>query len=100
MVWVEDGFDFLGIHFQLCLVSRKNAKVKKYCVLWFSDRSIKRIKGRIKEVVRRRYSLSLEELIKELNPMLRGKAVGEPQRGKLDLRFDEGAKGRKVWMSD
>ena len=29
-----------------------------------------------------------------------GKVVGEPYRGKLDVRFDEGTKGRKVWQSD
>jgi hypothetical protein len=26
-----------------------------------------------------------------------GKVVGEPYRGKPDVRFDEGTKGRKVW---
>jgi hypothetical protein len=26
--------------------------------------------------------------------------VGEPYRGKPDVRFDEGTKGRKVWKSD
>ena len=29
-----------------------------------------------------------------------GKVVGEPYRGKPDVRFDEGTKGRKVWKSD
>jgi group II intron reverse transcriptase/maturase len=72
VVRAEDGFDFLGIHFQLCPVRMKNAKVKNYCALWPSDRSMKRIKERIKEVIGRRYSLSLEEMIKELNPVLRG----------------------------
>jgi len=72
VVRAEDGFDFLGIHFQLSPVRMKNAKVKKYCALWPSDRSMKRIKERIKEVIGRRYNLSLEELIKELNPVLRG----------------------------
>jgi len=28
-----------------------------------------------------------------------GKVVGEPYRGKPDVRFDEGTKGRKVWYS-
>jgi RNA-directed DNA polymerase len=72
VVRAEDGFDFLGIHFQQCPVRMKNAKVKNYCALWPSDRSMKRIKERIKEVIGRRYSLSLEELIEELNPVLRG----------------------------
>ena len=72
VVRAEEGFDFLGIHFQLCPVRRKNAAGKKYCALWPSDKSMKRIKERIKEVIGRRYSLSLEEMIKELNPVLRG----------------------------
>jgi len=72
VVRAEDGFDFLGIHFQQCPVHMKNAKAKNYCALWPSDRSMKRIKERIKEVIGRRYSLSLEELIEELNPVLRG----------------------------
>lgn len=72
VVRAEDGFDFLGIHFQLCPVRRKNAKEQNYCALWPSDRSMKRIKERIKKVIGRRYSLSLEEMIKELNPVLRG----------------------------
>jgi RNA-directed DNA polymerase len=72
VVGAEDGFDFLGIRFQRCSVRMKNAKEKNYCALWPSDRSMKRIKERIKKVIGRRYSLSLEEMIKELNPVLRG----------------------------
>jgi group II intron reverse transcriptase/maturase len=72
VVRAEDGFDFLGIHFQRCSVRMKNGKVQNYCALWPSDRSMKRIKERIKKVIGRRYSLSLEEMIKELNPVLRG----------------------------
>jgi hypothetical protein len=29
-----------------------------------------------------------------------GKVVGEPYRGKPDVRFDEGTNGRKSWESD
>jgi hypothetical protein len=29
-----------------------------------------------------------------------GKVVGEPYRGKPDVRFDEGTKARKVRLSD
>jgi len=68
----EDGFDFLGIHFCLSPVRRKNAKLKMYCALWSSDRSIKRIKERVRNVIGRRYSLTLEELIDVLNPVIRG----------------------------
>jgi group II intron reverse transcriptase/maturase len=74
VVRAEEGFDFLGIHFRLCPVPPhvKNAKLKKYCALWPSERSMKRIKERVREVIGRRFSLSLEELIEELNPVLRG----------------------------
>jgi RNA-directed DNA polymerase len=72
VVRAEDGFDFLGIHFQRCSVRMNNGKEQKYCALWPSDRSMKRIKERTKKVIGRRYSLSLEEMIKELNPVLRG----------------------------
>ena len=72
VVRAEDGFDFLGVHFRLSSVQTKKGKTKQYCAIWPSDRSIKRIKERIKKVVGRRYTLSLEELIEELNPVLRG----------------------------
>ena len=72
VVKAKDGFDFLGVHFRLCPVRKKNSKLKQYCAVWPSDRSIGRIKQRIREVVGRRYSLSLEELIGELTPVIRG----------------------------
>jgi len=72
VVRAEDGFDFLGIHFRLSPVRRKNAKLKMYCALWPSDRSIKRIKERIRNVIGRRYSLTLEEMTDVLNPVIRG----------------------------
>jgi len=72
VVKAKEGFDFLGVHFRLCPVRKKNSKLKKYCAVWPSDRSIGRIKQRIREVVGRRYSLSLEELVKELTPVIRG----------------------------
>jgi RNA-directed DNA polymerase len=72
VVRAEDGFDFLGIHFRLSPVRKKNAELKMYCALWPSDRSIKRIKERVRNVIGRRYGLSLEELIDVLNPVIRG----------------------------
>jgi len=72
VVKAEKGFDFLGVHFRLCPVPSKNAKTKQYCAIWPSDRSIKRIKERVREVIGRRFSVSPEDLIAELNPVLRG----------------------------
>jgi group II intron reverse transcriptase/maturase len=68
----NQGFDFLGVHFRLCLSRNKKAKLKKFCALWPSDRSTKRIRERIREVIGRRYSLSLETLIGELTPVISG----------------------------
>jgi RNA-directed DNA polymerase len=72
VVKAKDGFDFLGVHFRLCPVRKKNAKLKQFCALWPSERSMGRIRQRVREVVGRRYGLSLEELIKELTPVIRG----------------------------
>lgn len=72
VVKAEHGFDFLGVHFRLCPSRNKKAKLKKFCALWPSDRSTIRIRQRIREVIGRRYSLSLETLISELTPVIRG----------------------------
>jgi len=72
VVKAKDGFDFLGVHFRLCPVRKKNSKLKQFCAIWPSERSMGRIKQRVREVVRRRYSLSLEEVIKELTRVIRG----------------------------
>ena len=72
IVRAEDGFDFLGVHFRLCVTSRKDAKVRRFCSAWPSNRSMKRIKQRIRDVIGRRYYLSLEEMIMDLNPVIRG----------------------------
>jgi group II intron reverse transcriptase/maturase len=72
VVKAKDGFDFLGVHFRLCPVRKKNSKLKQFCAIWPSERSMGRIRQRVREVVGRRYSLSLEEMIKELTPVIRG----------------------------
>jgi group II intron reverse transcriptase/maturase len=72
IVRAEKGFDFLGVHFRLSLVRKKQAKLKQYCARWPADRSVNRIKQRIREVIGRGYSLSLEEMIRELTPVIRG----------------------------
>lgn len=67
-----DGFDFLGVHFRLCKVRKANAKLKQSCRIWPSDRSMDSIKRRIKEVMGRKYFMSLKEMIQEVNPVIRG----------------------------
>jgi len=72
VVHARKGFDFLGIHFRLCRTNRENAKRRWYCSIWPSNRSMKRIKRRIREVIGRRYNSSLEEMVGDLNPVIRG----------------------------
>ena len=47
----KDAFDFLGVHFRLCPVRKKNSKLKQSCLIWPSERSMGRIKQRVREVV-------------------------------------------------
>jgi group II intron reverse transcriptase/maturase len=72
IVKAKKGFDFLGIHFRLSRTRKKNSKLKQFCQRWASNRSMERIKARVIERIGRRYSLSLEELITSLNPVIRG----------------------------
>ena len=66
----REGFDFLGVHLRLCKV--RKAKLKQSCRIWPSDCSIQRIRQKVRDVIGRRYSKELVEMIKELNPKLRG----------------------------
>jgi group II intron reverse transcriptase/maturase len=72
VVHARKGFDFLGMHLRLCGTTGRAAKLKWYCAVWPSDRSVKRIKDRIREVIGRRYYMSLEAMIEEMNPVIRG----------------------------
>ena len=49
-----------------------DAKLKQFCAVWPSDRSIKQIKHKIRITIGRRYDKSLEEMIEILNPIIRG----------------------------
>ena len=53
-------------------MSAAGKKLKQVCRLWPSDRSLKRIREKVRMKIGRRYSMSLEEMIEELNPILRG----------------------------
>lgn len=68
----EKGFDFLSMHFRLCPVKKKRSRLTRSCRLWPSNKSMRRIRQKVRQVIGRRYSLSLEEMIKELNPVIRG----------------------------
>ena len=64
----KDGVDFLGVHLRLCRVRKPKAKLKYSCRIWPSDHSMQRIRQKARDVIGRRYSMELEEMIKALNP--------------------------------
>jgi len=87
LVNASDGFDFLGVHFKLCPVTTPGKKLANVCRVWPSDQSMKRIREKVRKKIGRQYSKSLEEMIAELNPILRGwhnyhKAV-DPQKRRI-----------------
>ena len=68
----DKGFDFLGVHFRRKPTKKKFSKLSHSCRLWPSDKSMKSITEKLKKRIGRRYSLSAEEMVKELNPIIRG----------------------------
>lgn len=72
IVNARKGFDFLGMHFRLSPVESSGSRLKESCRIWPSRESISRIKEKVIKLIGRRYSLSVEEMIKELNPVIRG----------------------------
>jgi RNA-directed DNA polymerase len=72
IVSADEGFDFLGIHLRRTPTKSANAQMTHVTRLWPSARSLQRIKDRIKEVIGRRYGTPLEEIVQDLNPVIRG----------------------------
>jgi group II intron reverse transcriptase/maturase len=72
IVSADDGFDFLGIHLRRTPTKSPKAKMKYVTRLWPSERSLQRVRDRIKEVISRRYGTNLEEIVQDLNPVIRG----------------------------
>ena len=72
VVNAKDGFDFLGEHFRLKWIRGPKTRHHQHCRVWPSDRSMQRIREKVRKTVGRRYGMKLEELIAELNPVLRG----------------------------
>jgi len=66
------GFDFLSVHFRVRKTRKRGSRLAASCRIWPSDKAMERIRAKIREKIGRRYSLSLEEMIKELNPLIRG----------------------------
>ena len=72
IVNARDGFDFLGVHFRQCPITRPKLGMDAYCLLWPSNRSMQRIRQKVRDVIGRQYLHSIEEIIQGLNPVLRG----------------------------
>lgn len=65
-----EGFDFLGFHFPK-LRSRRTGRLAPY--LWPSQKAMKSVRGRIRDLTDRRLlCLPLSEIVAVLNPVIRG----------------------------
>ena len=74
--WGQGGFDFLGCHLHKRLsgpILEKTGRRVYFLHRWPSQRSLKRVRARIKELTpRRRCHEDLRRVIAEVNPVLRG----------------------------
>jgi group II intron reverse transcriptase/maturase len=68
----SDGFDFLGMTFRYQKTSRRAAKLSHCCYRWPRRKAVESLKKKIRAAIGRRYSLSLKEVVAEINPILRG----------------------------
>jgi group II intron reverse transcriptase/maturase len=74
--WGKEGFDFLGCHLRKRLsgqIWEKQHRRVYFLQRWPSQRSLRRVRRRVKELTpRRRCHADLRAVIGELNPVLRG----------------------------
>ena len=72
----REGFDFLGCHFRARMSGKlwERYRIRRYYLhRWPSARSMKRARARIKALTgRNRSGMQLKDLIRDLNPFLRG----------------------------
>lgn len=70
--WGKEGFEFLGHHLRKMPSYRFAGKW--FLNRWPSQKSMKRLREKIREIINRRYNgiKSLRELVVKLNPVLRG----------------------------
>jgi group II intron reverse transcriptase/maturase len=84
------GFDFLGMTFRYQKTSRRATKLTHCCYRWPRRKAVTSLKEKIRQRIGRHYSLSLEEVIHAINPILRGwhnyfkRSNGEPIFRRLD----------------
>jgi hypothetical protein len=72
IVSADEGFDFLGIHLRRTPTTSPRAKMTHVTRLWPSDRSLQRVREKIKETFGKKYGKSLEEIVGQINPVIRG----------------------------
>ena len=72
VVRVERGFDFLGMTFRYAETSSQATRLKYNCYRWPRRKAVQSLKEKIRHKIGRRYSLSLQQVIREINPILRG----------------------------
>ena len=75
--WGKQGFDFLGCHLRKVLSGKIWERERKrvyFLQRWPSQRSMKRVRQRVKELTSRKWNWvkDLKVLIKMINPVLRG----------------------------
>ena len=84
VVHATEGFDFLGMTFRYQRTSRQATKLTHCCYRWPRRKAVASFKEKIRQKIGRRYSLSLQQVIAEINPILRGwhnyfkRSNGEP----------------------
>lgn len=72
VVHVSRGFDFLGLTFRWGKTSSAAKRLKYNCYRWPRRQAAAALREKIRTKISRRYHLSLQEIIRELNPILRG----------------------------
>jgi len=66
---IDEGFDFLGFRIQR---RRKRGTSKRYVYTWPSKKALSSITGKVRNLTRRHRHRTLADLLRFLNPVLRG----------------------------
>ncbi|MGW7674512.1 group II intron reverse transcriptase/maturase [Streptomyces sp. NPDC054775] len=66
---VDEGFDFLGFRIQR---RRKRGTDKRHVYTWPSKKALASVLGKVRRLTRRRRHRTLADLLRHLNPVLRG----------------------------
>lgn len=70
LVEAEEGFEFLGVHFLLKPTRRR--ETKRFCYCFPTHRAMNHVRQRVRDQVGRDYHKSLSDVLRYLNPVLRG----------------------------